>query len=125
MLNKKSPFDYRQSAGMYFSSLASIEGRLNEHEDIVIDGRFTGTITTQGFCEISENGVFEGELTARSITILGQTDGELNGTDSIVVKKSAKIKGFYRTPKISIESGAEVDARVKQYHKTSTDTPLS
>ncbi len=124
MLNKKLPYDYRQAAGMYFSSLVEVSGSLKEHDDIIIDGQFTGKIVTQGFCELMENARFQGDLTARTVTILGVADGEINGIDSIVVKKSAKIKGYYRTAKISIESGAEVDARLKQFHRTSEDTPI-
>lgn len=124
MLNKKSPFDYRQAAGFYFSNLAQSQGSLDEQEDVVVDGEFVGTIQTSGFCEVSENGFVSGSIKARSITILGRTDGEVTASDSIVVKKSAKIKGHYRSPKISIESGAEVDARIKRHQVREDDSPL-
>ncbi len=124
MLNKKSPFDYRQAAGYYFSNLVRVEGEINEHEDIVIDGQYTGSITTSGFCEVSENGYVIGNIRARAITILGRTEGEVTAHDAIVVKKSAKIKGHYYSPKILVESGAEVDARIKRKQATKDELPL-
>ncbi len=111
---KRSPFDYRQTAGFYFSALAKIEGKIREQEDIVIDGEYTGEITTNGFCEISENGKLNGSIEARNVTLLGVVDGEVSGRDSIVVKKSAKIRGVLLTPRISIDAGSEIDARIKQ-----------
>lgn len=111
---KRSPFDYRQTAGFYFSALAKIEGKIREQEDIVIDGEYTGEITTNGFCEISENGKLNGSIEARNVTLLGVVDGEVRGRDSIVVKKSAKVRGVLLTPRISIDAGSEIDARIKQ-----------
>lgn len=111
---KRSPFDYRQTAGFFFSALANVEGQIREHEDIVIDGTYTGDIFTNGFCEISENGKFHGNIEARNVTLLGVVDGEVYGKDSIVVKKSAKVRGVLRTPRISIDAGAQIDARIKQ-----------
>lgn len=112
---KKSPFDYRQTAGFYFSALTKVEGSLNEQEDVVIDGSFEGEIKTVGFCEIGENGHFQGTVQARSLTIIGSCDGEIIAKDSIVVKKSASVHGVIRTPRIGIDSGASIDARIKPY----------
>ncbi|QQS27113.1 polymer-forming cytoskeletal protein [bacterium] len=117
MPTKRSPFDYRQTASFYFSALAKVEGQLNEQEDIVIDGEFIGRIQTGGFCEISENGNFQGDLKAKSITILGNSDGEIHGEDTVVVKKSAKVHGIIITPRISVDAGAQVDARIKNLNK--------
>lgn len=111
---KRSPFDYRQMAGFYFSANTEVKGNLNETEDVIVDGGFEGNIATTGFCEITENGLLKGNLTARSATILGTTDGEIATHENLVVKKSSNIHGYVITPKISIESGAIVNARIKQ-----------
>lgn len=110
---KRSPFDYRQTVGFYFSALTKTEGIIREQEDIVIDGEFNGEVNTSGSCEISENGNLHGSIKAHNITILGIIDGEVNAKNSIVVKKSAKTRGTLITPKISIDSGAQIDARIK------------
>jgi len=117
---KRSPFDYRQMAGFYFSANTEVKGNLNETEDVIVDGRFDGNIVTTGFCEITENGVLKGNLTARNATILGTTDGEIATHENLVVKKSSNIHGYVITPKISIESGAIVNARIKQPAHQST-----
>ncbi|MBP9827128.1 polymer-forming cytoskeletal protein [Candidatus Saccharibacteria bacterium] len=114
MLEKQRPFDYRHAAGFYFSALAQVSGSIVETEDIVIDGNFQGTISTTGFCEISENGVVDGSITARSITIFGSCKGEITAQDTVVVKKSATINGSIFTPYIDIEGGADINARIKK-----------
>lgn len=114
MAAKRSPFDYRQIAGFYFSASSHMSGDLNETEDIVVDGQYDGNITTTGFCEITENGIVKGNIIARNATILGVTHGEIKVQENCVVKKSASITGYIITPHITIESGATVNARIKQ-----------
>ena len=92
-----------------------MEGSLNEQEDIVIDGSFEGDIKTVGFCEISENGQFKGTIATRSLTIIGSCDGEIIAKDSVIVKKSASVRGVIRAPRIGIDSGASIDARIKHH----------
>jgi cytoskeletal protein CcmA (bactofilin family) len=110
----KLPFDYRHNAGVYLSSLVTSQGSFDIQEDIVINGEFRGEVKTTGFCEISENGLVTGDIDARMITILGSIDGTCRAKDNIDVKKSAKVKGHLIAPAISIESGAQIDARCKQ-----------
>lgn len=110
----KLPFDYRHNAGIYLSSLVTSQGSLDVQEDIVIDGEFSGAIKTTGFCEVSENGSVNGDIEARTITLLGNVDGTCLGKDSIDVKKSAKVKGHLIAPVIGIEPGAQLDIRCKQ-----------
>lgn len=114
MLEKQRPFDYRHAAGFYFSALAQVNGSIVETEDIVIDGHFKGSITTSGFCEISENGTVDGSISARAITIFGTFEGEMTAQDTIVVKKSATINGSVFTPYIDVEGGAVLNARIKK-----------
>lgn len=101
-------------AGFYFSADTEVKGNLNETEDVIVDGKFDGNILTTGFCEITENGILKGNLTARNATLLGTTDGEIVTNENLVVKKSSNIHGYVITPKVSIESGAIVNARIKQ-----------
>lgn len=111
---KRSPFDYRQIAGFYFAAGTVVRGNLNEQEDVVIDGSLEGNVSTTGFCEITENGSLKGNLAARNATILGTIEGEMTLQESFVVKKSAHIQGYVVTPRISIENGAIINARIKQ-----------
>lgn len=114
MPTSKLPFDYRHNAGVFISSLVTSQGSIDIQDDIVIDGDFTGDIQTSGFCEVSENGKVLGDIEARTITILGSVDGSCRAKDSIDVKKSSKMKGHLIAPSISIEAGAQIDARCKQ-----------
>ncbi len=119
---KKHPFDYRQTAGFYFSSHTKVQGDLHESEDIVIDGTFMGNLSTDGFCEISENGYLHGDIEARSLTIFGKLAGNATAINQVVVKKSATVRGYVRTPQIEIEPGADVEVRIKRVNHQSSES---
>ncbi|MCC7543193.1 polymer-forming cytoskeletal protein [bacterium] len=112
MARNKLPFDYRTHAGIYLSSFVRGDVTVQSNDDVVIDATVSGSIHTAGFCEITENGAFEGDITARSLVIFGATNGDNTASDTMEVKRSANIKGVYSSPSIHIEPGALVSARI-------------
>lgn len=120
MANNKLPFDYRTNAAIYLSAFVTGSVHIDSTEDVVIDATISGTVTTTGFCEITENGIFEGDIHARTLQIFGVTNGEQTANDTIQIKRSAKIRGLYTSPVIHIEPGSIVNARI--HHRAHTDT---
>lgn len=124
MARNKLPFDYRSQAGILISSFVKGTISLDTQEDVVIDATLSGDIKTSGFCEITENGEYEGDISARSLTVYGSTSGDISGQDAIHVHRSAKIKGVYTSPVIHIEPGAIVNARIV-HSQNSLSGPLA
>ncbi|TXG76402.1 polymer-forming cytoskeletal protein [Patescibacteria group bacterium] len=120
MANNKLPFDYRTNAAIYLSAFVTGSVQIDSTEDVVIDATIFGTIITSGFCEITENGNFEGDIHARTLQVFGVTNGEHSANDAIQIKRSAKIRGLYTSPTIHIEPGSIVNARI--HHRANTDT---
>ena len=112
MARNKLPFDYRAQAGVFLSSFVEGTISLSTQEDVVIDATLSGKILTSGFCEITENGSFDGDITSRSVTVYGSCSGDVAAKNTIEIKRSAKIKGLYSSPVIHIEPGAVVNARI-------------
>ena len=113
MPKNKQPFDYRQAAGIYIGNGIKATGLLNVHDDIIIDGVFEGTISTSGFCEVTENGQLEAELTAHGVTIFGTFKGHCQAEEGLVVKNTADVDGFLTYGSLTIQPGATVRARIK------------
>lgn len=113
MPKNKQPFDYRQSAGIYLGNGVKASGHLRVSDDIVIDGDFSGEITTSGFCEIAESGQVEADVNAHSFTIYGHYKGHCRADGSIIVKNTSYIDGYLTSNTITIEPGAAVRARIK------------
>ncbi len=113
MPKNKQPFDYRQSAGIYIGSGVISQGTLNVTDDIVIDGSFKGIITTPGFCEITENGNLDGDITVATLTIFGTYKGQCLARESLVVKNTAIVDGYLTYTSLNIQPGAKLTARLK------------
>lgn len=113
MPKNKQPFDYRQAAGIYIGNGVSAEGQLDVHDDIIIDGEFNGSITTTGFCEVTENGLLTADLAAHGATIFGRYKGHCRVEDSLVVKNTSDVDGFLIYGTLTIQAGATVRARIK------------
>ncbi|MEI7818530.1 MAG: polymer-forming cytoskeletal protein [bacterium] len=121
MPKNKHPFDYRRTAGIYCSTSVSGSVDIQTSEDVVLDGALTGTINSTGFCEITENGSFKGDITARTITIFGEVDGDCQAQEGLLIKRSAKIRGVFHANSVQIDSGSTINARIKPLNITRKD----
>jgi cytoskeletal protein CcmA (bactofilin family) len=84
-----------------------IKGELSGSEDLYLDGEVEGNIELRGHClTIGPNGRVRANIHAREITVDGKVDGNVNGTDRVVLRKSAILVGDIFTQRISIEDGA-------------------
>ena len=113
MPKNKQPFDYRQAAGIYIGNGVKATGELDVHDDIIIDGDYEGSITTSGFCEVTENGQLTADLSAHGATIFGHFKGHIQTEEGLVVKNTADVDGFLTYGSLTIQPGATVRARIK------------
>lgn len=113
MPKNKQPFDYRQAAGIYIGNGIKATGKLDVHDDIIIDGDFEGTITSSGFCEVTENGQLKGDLVVHGATIFGLFSGHVQAEEGLVVKNTADVDGFLAYGSLTVQPGATVRGRIK------------
>lgn len=113
MAKNKQPFDYRQSAGIYIGNGVTGEGTMRVSDDIVIDGNFKGKISTPGFCEVTENGTLDGDISAATLTIFGKYNGQCQVKEGLIVKNTAIVNGYLAYTSLNIQPGARVTARFK------------
>lgn len=84
-----------------------IDGTLKGEEDLVIEGRVTGTVQLQDHgLTIGAKGHVEADLYAHTVMVEGVVEGNLYGADRVGVRSSAKVKGNITAPRVSLEDGA-------------------
>lgn len=84
----------------------TVEGTIHTENDIRIDGRLTGTLTSKGKVIIGPTGHIDGEVTCAQAVIEGAFTGKLVVTELLNVRETATINGDIKTEKLLVQAGA-------------------
>lgn len=88
------------------NSDVEVNGSLSFTDDLLIDGRVKGDITSEGVLTVGENANIEAEIKTKSVIILGDVKGNITVTDHVELKSTAKLVGDIQAATLAIESGA-------------------
>jgi cytoskeletal protein CcmA (bactofilin family) len=84
-----------------------IKGDVTSNGDMRIDGRIIGSIKIEGKLVIGEQGVVEGEVTCKNITVAGRLKGTIQIEELASLLATAVVEGDLQTNKLAVEPGAE------------------
>jgi len=85
----------------------SIKGELSGSEDIYVDGEVDGSIQLSGnSLTIGPNGRVQANVSAKSVTVGGSLEGNIQATERTELRKTAVVNGDVQTQRIAIEEGA-------------------
>ena len=68
------------------SSDVEIKGTLKFSNDLIIDGRIEGEVTSEGDLTVGENAHIQGDVKTRSVTVFGRIKGNINVTGPLRVE---------------------------------------
>lgn len=88
------------------SSDVEIKGSVKFTNDLVVDGKIEGEITSDGNLTIGENARIKAEVKTATIVVYGKVHGNLTATDRVELKASAEVVGDIKAKTLAIESGA-------------------
>ena len=88
------------------SSDVEIKGSVKFSDDLVVDGKIEGEISSAGNLTIGENARIKAEVKTGTIIVYGKVHGNLTATDRIELKASAEVVGDIKAKTLSIEAGA-------------------
>jgi len=83
-----------------------IKGSLKFTNDLVIDGRIEGEVSSDGSLTVGENACIKGEIRTRSCVVFGKVEGNVTVTDRCELKTTAELVGDVKAKTLSIEEGA-------------------
>jgi cytoskeletal protein CcmA (bactofilin family) len=99
-------------------SSIKIEGNLSGGEDLLVEGRVKGKIDlNQHSITIGKKGRIKADIHGRSIIVMGEVDGNLYGSEQIILRKSSKVRGDLFAPRVSLEDESDFKGSIDMTSK--------
>jgi len=83
-----------------------IKGSVKFTNDLLVDGRIEGEISSDGALTVAENAHIKAEVKTKSVVIYGKVHGNIVAVDRVDIKASAEMVGDVKAGTLSIEPGA-------------------
>lgn len=88
-----------------FDKFTDFAGDLVFEHSLKINGRFQGSIKSNGFIYIGKTAVVEADIEAGVVIIEGEIKGNVTAYDKIEMMSTAKLFGDLKTAKLQISDG--------------------
>jgi cytoskeletal protein CcmA (bactofilin family) len=95
----------------FLDSGSHMEGELRFDTSFRVDGKFTGSVVSEGDLMVGEGGEIEGELAVGRIFVSGTIRGSIRASRRIQIAPSGKVFADLETPSLEIEDGALFEGR--------------
>lgn len=102
----------------------SFEGKLSFEGGVIINGKFTGEIFSNGELIIGKTGRVDGKIEIGSIVIHGQVQGDIKAQQKIVINAPASVQGDIVAPSLMIEEGAVFEGNCSMGKTVANSKPL-
>jgi cytoskeletal protein CcmA (bactofilin family) len=84
-----------------------VKGDISGEENLLIEGNIEGSVSLASHeLTIGKTGKVHANITARTIRIDGEVNGDIIGKEKVLVSSTSNIKGTIVTPKMMLEEGA-------------------
>ena len=88
-----------------------IEGSIRFSNDMVIDGKVDGEITSDnGRVTIGENAAIKGNIKAGEVKLFGKVEGKIT-SERCELKPNSRLEGDIKTKMLSMEEGASLSGK--------------
>lgn len=105
----------------FLDSGTSFEGKISFTGAVRIDGHFRGTANADGTLIVGETGTIDAKLEVRSLIVRGSVVGEVVAKERVEVGPQGRLDGLVRTPRLRIDEGAQVTARIEMGEPARSD----
>jgi cytoskeletal protein CcmA (bactofilin family) len=86
-----------------------VEGKIKTDGSIRIDGKLIGDLVSKADAALGNNGVVEGNMIARNVTLAGKVTGTVTASEKLVLEARSMVKGDIRAAKLVVDEGAVFD----------------
>ncbi|MBB5218153.1 MULTISPECIES: polymer-forming cytoskeletal protein [Treponema] len=108
-----------------FGEETDFEGELEFTDNLVITGKFTGTIKATGALEIDRNAVCKvDKISAASVIVSGTVEGNIEGSESVELCSGSSVKGDISTSRIRIAENVEFEGQVSMLENGNPDEDI-
>ena len=88
------------------SSDVEIKGSVKFTNDLVVDGKIEGEISSEGNLTVGENARLKAEIKTATVIVYGKVHGNITATQSVELKAGAEVVGDIKSKTLAIEAGA-------------------
>lgn len=89
----------------YIDEGSEIEGKYRFSGTLMLNGKFSGEIQTQDTLIIGEKGVVNAIVRAGTVIISGEVVGNVNATERVELRGTARVFGDVEAPVVIVEEG--------------------
>lgn len=90
----------------------TVSGSISAPADVTVHGTVKGELVA-GNVLVGESGIIEGSLQSRSADVYGEVGEELQVTEHVRIRSSARIRGVLEYRSIEIEAGARLSCELR------------
>ena len=85
------------------SADVEIKGSIKFQNELTVDGKVEGEITSTGILTVGENSEIKGEIKTKSVTVLGKVHGNITVEERCELKGRAVLYGDLKAQRLVIE----------------------
>jgi cytoskeletal protein CcmA (bactofilin family) len=90
-----------------------IEGEIEGDEDLVIQGRIHGKITSRKDLTVDGTGRVEASIHTKNLAVSGSLVGNVQASERVEVRKEGKMVGDIKAPRVVIADGAKFKGNIE------------
>lgn len=90
---------------------SQLQGELRFEDTFRIDGKFSGSIVSDGDLIVGVGGLIDAEVSVRRVFVSGEVRGKLSAAERVEITSEGKVKADLQTPSLTIEDGAFFEGR--------------
>lgn len=102
----------RDEINAFLGAATEYQGDLTFKGAVRIDGKFTGTIVSDGTLIVGQDAKIEGTITVAVLVSNGNIKGEAKMSQQSIFHKTARFEGRLTTPSLAVEEGAQLDGQI-------------
>lgn len=102
---------------------SKINGDIVSDGDFRVDGIILGNFKSNLKIIIGECGYIEGNVDCKNCEVLGKIHGNINVSESLVLRESANIEGDIKIGRLSVEPGASLTGHCSMLNTETENIP--
>ncbi|VAW91260.1 hypothetical protein MNBD_GAMMA22-2684 [hydrothermal vent metagenome] len=113
-IQSTTPVSNNTSVPATIGSSIYFKGELSGEEDFIIQGKVDGEIKLhKNNLTIGVDGVINANITANIIIVEGQLNGDLFGSENVIIRKTGNVLGNIISPRVTLEDGAKFKGSIE------------
>lgn len=105
MFRRRGKGPRRSGLTAFIDEGSEIEGRYTFRGTVVLNGKFTGEISSEDTLIIGERAVVHADVRAGRVQVSGEVTGNLRATERVDLRRTARVYGDVEAPVVVVEEG--------------------